>query len=155
MQTPPLTNCPCGSGRLFTHCCGQYFENESAPSSVEELMRSRYSAYTVNNGHYLLKTWHPATRPASLDLSQTEQCKWLGLAICSTREDADKASGIVEFIARYSAGNTVAVIHETSRFIKEEGRWYYVDGTISQPSQNSACPCHSGKKFKRCCGKQA
>lgn len=118
-------------------------------------MRSRYSAYTLNNSDYLLQTWHVTTRPPSLDLTQQPQPEWLGLRICRTEAGGEnETTGLVEFIARYRAGGKTEVIHEASRFVKEAGQWYYVDGTLSQPSQNSSCPCGSDKKFKRCCGKQ-
>ncbi len=116
-------------------------------------MRSRYTAYSHNNSDYLLKTWHRTTRPSTLDLAQ-EQPEWLGLTVCRTEAGAiNDTTGTVEFIARYRTEGRAYIIHEVSRFVKEEGRWYYVDGTLSQTSQNSPCPCGSGKKFKRCCGK--
>ncbi len=115
-------------------------------------MRSRYSAYTRNNSDYLLKSWHPATRPTTLDLTPTPE--WLGLIICRREAGSERDThGLVEFIARYKAAGKTAIIHEISRFAKEEQRWYYVDGTISQSAQNSPCPCGSHKNFKRCCGK--
>jgi len=135
-------------------CCGQYIENEITPPTAESLMRSRYSAYTLNDSHYLSRTWHPATRPAQLDLSQGPHPNWLGLKVCNTSACSETTSnGTVEFIARYQAEGITGVIHEVSRFAKEGGRWFYVDGTLSQPTQNSPCPCGSGKKYKRCCGK--
>jgi len=117
-------------------------------------MRSRYSAYTRSHSDYLLKSWYPATRPTTLDLTQPPIAEWLGLNICRIEAGSERDShGVVEFIARYKAEGKTAVIHEISRFTKEEQRWYYVDGTISQSAQNSPCPCGSNKKFKRCCGK--
>ncbi len=135
-------------------CCGQYLEDQISAPTAKKLMRSRYSAYTLNHSHYLSKTWHPATRPGPLDLNQQPQPKWLGLKICHTSagNEAD-INGTVEFIARYQVEGDTEVIHEVSRFIKEDERWFYVDGTLSQPAQNGPCPCGSGKKFKRCCGR--
>jgi len=135
-------------------CCGQYIEGEVTAPTAEKLMRSRYSAYTLNNSHYLSKTWHLTTSPTKLDLSQQTQTDWLGLKICRTEAGSEsETTATVEFIARYKIDDISAVIHEVSCFIKEDERWFYVDGTLSQPTQNGPCPCGSGKKFKRCCGK--
>ena len=153
MQTKTRHHCPCGNSNLFSNCCGQYIENDAATATAEELMRSRYSAYTLNNSDYLLKTWHSPTRPTQLDLEQQIHTDWLGLKIYHTEAGSEnETTGIVAFIARYTTDETTEVIHEVSRFVKEDGHWFYVDGTLSQPTQNSLCPCGSAKKFKRCCG---
>ncbi|BCK88269.1 hypothetical protein MIZ01_2071 [Sideroxyarcus emersonii] len=94
-------------------------------------MRSRYTAYTLLREDYLLATWHPSTRPASLGLAEEVPAKWLGLEIkhCE-QQDADHA--IVEFVARYKVGGRAHRLHETSNFVREDGRWFYVDGVIEQ-----------------------
>lgn len=89
-------------------------------------MRSRYSAYVLRLEPYLLATWHASTRPASLDLA-ADATRWLGLEV--RRHDAlspDRA--VVEFVARYRIGGRGQRLHETSRFVREDGRWFYVDG---------------------------
>jgi len=151
---PCASNCPCGSDRPYPSCCGHYIEHGIPAATAEKLMRSRYSAYTLSNSPYLLNSWHATTRPTTLDLSQTPQPEWLGLKICHTEagNTADH-NGTVEFIARYRENSATEVIHEISRFVKEDGHWFYLNGTLSQPTQNGPCPCGSGKKFKRCCGK--
>lgn len=89
-------------------------------------MRSRYSAYVLKLEAYLLSTWHPSTRPAALDLA-ADHTKWLGLGVKRhTAESADRAT--VEFVARYKVGGRAYRLHEVSRFVREEGRWFYVDG---------------------------
>lgn len=92
-------------------------------------MRSRYTAFVLAREDYLLDTWHPSTRPASLDL-QSAKVKWLGLRILSTEAGGpDDDAGRVEFVARYRPGGAPAVrLHENSRFAREGGRWRYVDG---------------------------
>ena len=89
-------------------------------------MRSRYRAFVLRNESYLLATWHPSTRPDSVGFESST--KWLGLSVKDARNTgADRAE--VEFVARYRAGGGSAVrIHERSRFVYEEGRWFYVDG---------------------------
>lgn len=89
-------------------------------------MRSRYSAYVLKLEDYLLATWHHTTRPAALDLA-TDNAKWLGLEVRKhTQESADRAT--VEFVARYKIGGRAHRMHEISRFMREEGKWFYVDG---------------------------
>jgi SEC-C motif-containing protein len=90
-------------------------------------MRSRYSAFALRNEAYLLATWHPRTRPASVPFGSKQ--KWLGLEILDTSATgADTAE--VEFIARYRiGGGSAARLHERSRFVQEDGQWLYVDGT--------------------------
>lgn len=88
-------------------------------------MRSRYSAFVLGRSDYLLSTWHASTRPTDLTLDPA--AKWLGLEVRSHRQiDADHAE--VEFVARYREGGCAVRLHERSRFVREQGRWFYVDG---------------------------
>jgi SEC-C motif-containing protein len=93
-------------------------------------MRSRYSAYVLENESYLLATWHPATRPVDLELRQAPRPKWLGLAIKGAG-NVDSDHAWVEFVARYKIGGRACRLHETSRFERIDGRWFYLDGTLS------------------------
>ena len=123
MTTKPL-RCPCGSSD-YTACCGIYHNGIPAPDA-ETLMRSRYSAYVLKLQAYLLATWYPGTRPAALDLA-ADHTKWLGLAVKRhLPESAGRAT--VEFVALYKTGGRAARLHEVSRFVREDGRWFYVDG---------------------------
>lgn len=121
--------CPCESGRAYAQCCGPLHAGIVAPTP-EALMRSRYSAYVRRLTLYLLASWHPSTRPppAELDTLDGAQTKWLGLKVLQTgMTGADAAT--VEFVARYRVGGGSAVrLHELSRFVRERGVWYYVDG---------------------------
>ena len=118
--------CPCGSGAPYAACCGRWHAGEPAPTA-EALMRSRYSAFTMNLVPYLLQTWHASTRPATLD-EPPPGLKWLGLEVRRAQEDGDRAT--VEFISRSKLGGRAARLHETSRFVREDGRWTYVDGDL-------------------------
>lgn len=91
-------------------------------------MRSRYSAYVRGLEDYLLATWHSSTRPGALDLAAAQQPKWLGLEVNAQTEYGDSAT--VEFIARCKVGGRAQRMHELSRFRREEGRWYYLDGVV-------------------------
>lgn len=117
--------CPCGSGCRLADCCGRYHAGAAAPDA-EALMRSRYSAYALVLEDYLLATWHPSTRPAALDLDAASP-RWLGLEIRRHTPSGDDTA-IVEFVARYKLGGRAYRLHETSLFVHEDGRWYYVDG---------------------------
>jgi len=121
--------CPCGNAKPYTACCARYVEgNEPAPTA-EALMRSRYTAYTLLKEDYLLETWHPTTRPTSLGLAEEVTTKWLGLEIKRhEKQDADHA--IVEFVARYKVKGRAHRLHEASRFVREAGQWFYVDGDL-------------------------
>ncbi|MEW6165699.1 MAG: YchJ family metal-binding protein [Pseudomonadota bacterium] len=122
-KTPLADVCPCGSGRGFADCCGPYLAGTAAPTA-EALMRSRYTAYVRMDEAYLLATWHAGTRPARLDLEPT---RWIGLTVRRHEmQDADHA--VVEFVARYKVGGRAHLLHETSRFVRADGRWFYVDG---------------------------
>ncbi|HEY5780265.1 MAG TPA: YchJ family metal-binding protein, partial [Lysobacter sp.] len=123
-----MTACPCQSDRPYAECCGRLHAGGVA-YTAEALMRSRYSAYALGHVDYLMATWHPDTRPAELDLGDAATTLWLGLEV-KRHAVTGADSAIVEFVARYRTGGTPAVrLHEISRFVREEGRWYYVDGT--------------------------
>lgn len=94
-------------------------------------MRSRYSAYVLQLEDYLLSTWHASTRPAALDLAAAPPPKWLGLEVKTKTQRDDSAT--VEFVARFRVGGRGQRLHEVSRFVRENGRWYYVDGAIGEP----------------------
>lgn len=122
-----MTSCPCGLAARYDHCCGRYHEGAIAPDA-QALMRSRYSAFAMDRPEYLLATWHPSTRPTQLDAHEAG-LKWLGLDVRRhTILDADHAT--VEFVARSKLGGRAHRLHEISRFVREDGRWFYVDGDL-------------------------
>ncbi len=145
--------CPCNPAKQFKECCEPFLNGKKTPQSPQELMQSRFSAYATQQEQYLLDTWHPSTRPQSVDMSQSPM--WLALQVIKTSSQGNY--GVVEFKARYRQGNEIEMLHETSRFIKEDGHWLYLDGDLHQPQldktgRNDPCPCGSGRKFKKCCG---
>lgn len=127
-------SCPCGRTDprhrplASDDCCGRWALTP-APDA-ESLMRSRYSAFVREDADYLLATWHPTTRPATVHLEPG--LRWLGLEVRAARATGDDR-GEVEFVARCRpAGPGPAQrLHERSRFLREDGRWYYLDGDIS------------------------
>ncbi len=127
-DNPP---CPCGSEELYVDCCVCYLDRDEQAEIVERLMRSRYTAYTRGREDYLLRTWHPSTRPESLNLGDTSAVRWLGLKILRVEAGgADDSEGLVEFVARHKVGGKASRLRETSRFIREGDTWFYLDGEI-------------------------
>ncbi|MEQ1532271.1 MAG: hypothetical protein HOO97_09330 [Sideroxydans sp.] len=121
--------CPCGSTKPFTACCAPYVEGNVPAPTAEALMRSRYTAYTLLREDYVLATWHTSTRPASLELAADAATKWIGLEVKRhEQQDADHAT--VEFVARYKVNGRAHRLHEVSRFVREDGRWFYLDGDL-------------------------
>jgi SEC-C motif-containing protein len=132
MKSTDTMPCPCGASAQYRACCGRLHGGDIA-TSAERLMRARYSAYVLKREDFLLASWHVSSRPASLDLAaQQPPPAWLGLEIRQHHEtDASHAS--VEFVARYRLGGGRAQRqHETSRFVREDGRWYYLDGELKR-----------------------
>ena len=128
-NTNNAEDCPCGSGQRYTQCCGPYLAGRQLPATAEALMRSRYSAYVSRDEDYLLKTWHPTTRPLATDFNFSADLKWLGLKISATCGGGrDDRTGQVEFVARYKIAGKANRMWENSRFVREHGRWYYLDG---------------------------
>ena len=127
----PPRRCPCGTGLTYAECCGRLHDGTASAATAEQLMRSRYSAFAVGDPAYLLATWHPRTRPASLDLDP--EVRWTGLEILATTGGSMLApEGTVEFRASYRLASRGGAQHEDSRFLRESGRWLYLDG-ISLP----------------------
>lgn len=99
------------------------------PDTAEALMRSRFAAFRDGDTEWLLASWHPSTRPSDLELD--EDVRWRGLQIVDTVDGATAdETGVVEFRATYLIGGELAVLHERSRFVREDGAWFYVDGDL-------------------------
>ncbi|TXH52504.1 MAG: hypothetical protein E6Q87_00235 [Cellvibrionales bacterium] len=130
MKNPPQL-CPCGSDLPYANCCQPWHlghQTGNPAPTPEALMRSRYSAYVLGLLDYLLATWHPSTAPGDLEL---DAVKWLGLEVKAAAAQGD--AGVVEFVARYrdSSGRGQR-LHEISRFVREKGQWFYVDGQFPE-----------------------
>ena len=119
-------------------------------------MRSRYTAFAIGDYAYLRDSWHPDFCPD--DLGEGGAPRWIGLEIVDSEQRGDRAS--VEFEARFLAAGKVNPVRERSEFLHRDGRWLYTTGQQLSPSRapwkparNEPCPCGSGIKFKRCCGR--
>jgi len=133
MGPSTLAACPCGrvDGKArplsYADCCERFiahFDTRPAPDA-EHLMRSRYSAFVRENADYLQATWHASQRPASLDFDAAT--RWLGLSVKDFQVTGEDRAE-VEFVARYRIAGRAVRLHERSRFVREQGRWFYLDG---------------------------
>lgn len=160
MKQKPQNICPCHSNLLFTQCCQPLLLGATVAATPEQLMRSRYSAYSRKKIKYLLQTWHESTRPK---LEKFETGSWIHLEIlhASKVENLNSAieAGTVEFIAKHISKNSskyvLTELHELSTFERTDGLWSYISGVIKKNSQfkiepKASCPCKSGKIFKDC-----
>jgi len=163
-----MDSCPCGRPIPESQCCGRYLAGQAAPATAEALMRSRYTAYVRCDVDYLVAT-HSARTRGELDRGAIKlwarDSRGLGLESLDVagggQEDEE---GEVEFVARYEANGREQRHHERSTFAREDGAWVFVGGAPprkkperheERPSPNAQCPCGSGKKYKRCCGRGA
>ena len=136
----PLTQeCPCGSGKRYALCCHRLHRGGTLAETPEELMRSRYTAYALGDWDYIVRTWHPRTRPDDPSTSSGHRSgvaapdphlTWTGLEIEGAGLD-DDSHGWVAFRASYRTPSGDGVLAEHSRFEVRAGRWTYVDGDIA------------------------
>ena len=119
--------CPCGTGLTYAGCCGRLHDGSATAGTAEQLMRSRYSAFAVGDPAYLLATWHSSTRPRRLELDP--EVRWTGLEVLATTGGSLLAAeGTVAFRAHRVDDGVPGVQAEESRFVREGGRWVYLDG---------------------------
>ncbi|STY29594.1 putative SEC-C motif domain protein [Legionella wadsworthii] len=156
-----MSLCPCGSQNTYELCCGLYLDKKQLPETPEQLMRSRYTAYTMGKIDYIKNTMKGKALIGfnELEAKQWAQTvRWIHLKVIdSSMPHPEK--GFVEFAARFSDQSKIQTIHEISEFQKENDRWFYVNGVHKSDlnpvkklkvARNAPCPCGSGKKFKNC-----
>ncbi|WP_448211507.1 YchJ family protein [Colwellia sp. MEBiC06753] len=151
--------CPCCSNIALEMCCLPIIEQQQHAHSPEALMRSRFTAYALNKAEYILATYHSSQQSAhSLADIQAwaEENQWIELIIHQANSNSTPAT--IEFSAFYLNNHQLIEMRERSNFTQEKNQWRYVDGTIithekiTSLTSNDPCPCHSGKKYKKCCG---
>ena len=160
-----MNSCPCGSGSAYADCCEPVITGARPAETAEQLMRARYAAYVEVKTDFLLESTHPDHR-RDYDHKGTkvwaESAEWQGLEIVAAREGGkDDVVGEVEFIARYREKGVQREHHESARFGKVKGEWFFTEGATVRPKpiaaskigRNEPCPCGSGAKYKKCCGK--
>lgn len=127
LMTDPV-RCPCSSGNTFDACCGPLLQGAPAPTA-ERLMRSRFTAFSLADRGHLLRTWHPSTRPGSIEFDP--ELSWRRLVILDRAAGGPfDREGVVEFEAHWRQGAERGSLHERSRFVREGREWYYVDGDV-------------------------
>ena len=162
-----MPTCPCGRGPSYDACCQPVHDGAQFAVTAEQLMRARYAAYARRRIEFLGESIHPKKRKGHDPESSrqwAEESTWLGLEVVSTEGGgAKEETGSVEFIARYESEGSELEHHEIAQFRKEDGLWYFWDGKTIGPDpvrreepkigRNDPCPCGSGKKYKKCCGR--
>ena len=168
--------CPCGSNFTFTDCCAPLIRGTGFPDTAEDLMRSRYTAFTLKNWEYLVITSHPEEKKEMAKLGPNlieDGVVWKRLKIIKTQAGGHGDSeGQIDFVAYYTKDSVEHTLRESSYFYKLNGRWVYSrkDSTLppvpalkqkkpktvirseAKIGRNDPCRCGSGKKYKKCCG---
>ena len=159
--------CPCGSGKLYSECCEPIIKGSAKAPTAEALMRSRYSAYVKHEIDHIAKSCVQDPDKNEIDMEETrrwsEESTWHGLKILRTEKGKENdKEGIVEFSATYTRGGLKDVHLEKAKFVKKDGEWVYHSGSLipttivrdgAKVGRNDPCPCGSGLKYKRCCGR--
>ena len=151
--------CYCGSQRFYEECCFPFISGNLKPETPAQLMRSRYSAFCIKDIEYLISTHHFSKHQPNereILLQTIHETQWFGLKVLKTdTSQINHGIGYVEFAAFYK-NSEIGQLHENSKFIYENGQWYYLDGILLDPikiTRNEPCWCGSIKKYKKCHGK--
>ncbi|MFC4139317.1 MULTISPECIES: YchJ family protein [unclassified Microbacterium] len=129
-QVTAEARCPCSSGNTYGGCCGPIIAGAPAPTA-ERLMRSRFTAFAIGDDAYLLRSWHPSTRPEDVDLDDATRWLWLEIGATTAGGPFD-SEGTVSFAAAYRDASGRGELRERSRFVRESGEWFYVDGDVDR-----------------------
>ena len=161
--------CPCKSGKTFGECCGPIIAGTAKAETAEALMRARYASYATGDVGFLKASMVDESQ-ADFDEASSKAwsaaATWHGLEIIRTERGGEgDADGVVEFRALYTSNGEFCNHHEVSNFVKEKDGWKFADGELvgekpivrEEPKvgRNDPCPCGSGKKYKKCCGKES
>ena len=160
-----MNSCHCGSGAAYYDCCKPLITGARHANTAEQLMRARYAAYVEVQMDFIFETTHPDHRHG-YDHAGTkkwaENSEWQGLEIIDTLEGCvDDTTGQVEFIAHFNEKGVQREHHENAQFVRENNRWFFTEGsmvkpkpvTVNKTGRNDFCPCGSGIKYKKCCGR--
>jgi len=170
--------CYCQSGQSFKECCALFIQGQHLPASAEQLMRSRFSAYCEGSAQamqYLAQSYHPksqAENPVSEITAFAKVAHFISLEIIQSSDPSlipgplqqqlsewidpeQDLYATVHFKARFIMHDKLHLLEESSRFIRSNQQWLYLDGAFTEHapqklSRNDSCPCRSGKKYKHC-----
>lgn len=160
-----MNSCPCGSGNEYAVCCEPIISGKKAAETAEQLMRARYSAHVKVEVDFLLESTHPDCRKG-YDHEGTrdwaENSDWHGIEILETVQGGpEDQEGEVVFAVRFHDKDGLRTHRERAQFKRKDKCWFFSEGIMvnSQPissskvGRNDPCPCGSGTKYKKCCGK--
>ncbi|MDP3464691.1 MAG: YchJ family metal-binding protein [Sulfuricurvum sp.] len=133
MKISPNAPCPCHSGEKYKKCCQPYHKGILASNALK-LMRSRYSAFAMELGEYVIRTTHPNNSDYSCETALWEKSildfsrnnEFSGLKIIEFIEGEEVA--YVTFQAILSEGSFT----EKSRFLKVDTQWLYESGAFTE-----------------------
>jgi len=152
-----MTSCYCGSTKPYSDCCQPIHNDHQKAVTPEQLMRSRYSAHVLGLVDFVVNTYHPSCGAENQReaIAESVQSAWQKLEVINSQAGKTADEGFVHFKAFFKDQGKEFCLEERSRFVRENGLWYYIDGEFPQHAKvgrNDPCPCGSGKKFKKCCG---
>ncbi len=154
-----MSQCFCGSNTSYPLCCQPIHHNHAMAEKPEQLMRARYSAHHLKLIDFIINTYHPSCNAEQQreEIISSVNLNWQKLTVISAPQPT-MDEGFVEFKASFIHQNELQIMHERSRFLKQDGVWYYVDGQFPGNStqkigRNDPCHCGSGRKFKKCCNR--
>ncbi len=152
-----MTACYCGNPKPYSDCCQPIHKDHNLAHTPQQLMRARYSAHVAGLVDFVVGTYHPSCNAEQEREAITEsiQSNWQKLQVVSCQNGSNTDEGFVHFKAYFKQDDKEFCLEERSRFIRENGLWYYIDGVFPQQpkvGRNDPCICGSGKKYKKCCG---
>ena len=167
MNVKEEEDCPCKSGKKYGECCRPVIAGEAKAETAEALMRARYTSYVVGAVDFLKTSAVKAIQEQfdeEASRAWSDAARWHGLEVIRTEGGGPKdKTGVVEFRALYTANGEFCNHHEVATFVKDRSGWKFEDGDLvgetptvrEEPKvgRNDPCPCGSGKKYKKCCGK--
>ncbi len=161
-MTSPLTEpCRCHSGKSYQDCCYPIHQDVKLATRPEQLMRARYCAHELELVDFVVETYHPSCNAQEERdaIAESIAGNWCLLEVVSSEVGATPDEGFVTFNAYFIEDKRRYSMTERSRFVRENGQWYYLDGemydfplAVKKPGRNDPCLCGSGKKYKKCCG---
>ncbi len=155
-----MNNCYCGNAKPYSECCKPIHNDHAQAHTPEQLMRARYSAHVLGLVDFVVDTYHPS-RNAENDraaIADSINSDWCRLEVINSANGTTANEGFVHFKAYLTDQGKELYLEERSRFVREDGLWFYIDGEFPTSSEakkigrNDPCLCGSGKKFKKCCG---
>jgi SEC-C motif-containing protein len=159
---PAVKACPCG-GKSFAECCEPILKRQRPAATAEALMRSRFTAHVVHDDEHLHRTHLPTMKEPFEPEGNPQRREWTRLVIQAHEEGPTPDSATVEFTAYWKEGDAEHSHIEKAAFKRIDGAWIYTRTIRQGPAplravppkadRNDPCPCGSGKKYKKCCGK--